>query len=200
MSTIVVPFAGAKGKTRLHVPARVRRTLSLAMLVDVLSACVAIGRTRVATSDAEGVETALQAGAEVVDDPGGGQSAAVAAALAGVEGPVLVINSDLPCLAPHDLCALLAATPPSGIALVEAPDGTTNGLSLSGTSAFSGLYGPDSASRFREHAAALGVDAVNVALPNLADDVDTLDDLHRLQLRCGPRTQACLAELEGTRD
>jgi hypothetical protein len=35
-----------------------------------------------------------------------------------------------------------------------------------------------------------------VAVPNLAEDVDTMDDLARLQLRLGPRTQACLSALE----
>ena len=77
-------------------------------------------------------------------------------------------------------------------------DGTTNALSLSAPEAFAPLYGRDSADRFRAHAASLGLDAVSVALPNLADDVDTMDDLIRLQLRAGPRTQACLAELEGS--
>jgi hypothetical protein len=42
------------------------------------------------------------------------------------------------------------------------------------------------------------LEAVSVAVPNLADDVDTMEDLARLQLRAGPRTQACLAELEGS--
>jgi hypothetical protein len=42
----------------------------------------------------------------------------------------------------------------------------------------------------------LGLEAVSVAVPNLADDVDTMEDLTRLQLRVGPRTQACLVELE----
>jgi hypothetical protein len=32
-------------------------------------------------------------------------------------------------------------------------------------------------------------------MPNLTDDVDTIDDLQRLQLRCGPRTRACFSEL-----
>jgi hypothetical protein len=31
------------------------------------------------------------------------------------------------------------------------------------------------------------------AIPGLADDVDTLDDLRRVGLRAGPRTQAALA-------
>src|SRR5436853_515443 len=96
MVTVVIPFAGAEGKTRLHDSSRVRRALAHAMFCDVL-----------------------------------------------------------------------------------AP-----------------LYGPSSSDRFREHAASLGLEAVSVALPNLADDVDTMEDLTRLQLRAGPRTQACLAELE----
>lgn len=197
MSTIVVPFAGMKGKTRLHAPADMRRNLSLAMLADVLFACVTVGRTLVATPDSEAAQIAREAGADVVADPGGGQGAAVAAALANVEGPVLVVNADLPCLAPHDLWALLEAAPLTGIALVEAPlDGTTNALVLSRPNVFAALYGRGSASRFREHAAALGIDAVTVELPNLSDDVDTVDDLYRLHLRCGPRTQACLLELE----
>jgi hypothetical protein len=32
-------------------------------------------------------------------------------------------------------------------------------------------------------------------VPNLAEDVDTMADLERLQLRCGPRTQAVLSAL-----
>jgi 2-phospho-L-lactate guanylyltransferase (CobY/MobA/RfbA family) len=103
--------------------------------------------------------------------------------------PVLVVNADLPCAVPADLRALLAATPEHGLALVEALDGTTNALALSAPAVFSPLYGRDSASRFL----ALPVDTVSVAVPNLAEDVDTLADLERLQLRCGPRTQACLA-------
>jgi 2-phospho-L-lactate guanylyltransferase (CobY/MobA/RfbA family) len=132
-----------------------------------------------------------------VTDPGGGQGAAVQAALEGLgPGGILVVNADVPCVVPHDLRSLLAATPAGSLALVEALDGTTNALSLPAPEAFAPLYGPGSADRFREHVASLGLEAVSVALPNLADDVDTMEDLTRLQLRAGPRTQACLAELE----
>jgi 2-phospho-L-lactate guanylyltransferase len=197
--TVVIPFAGAEGKTRLRTSRHVRRALARAMLQDVLAACVAAGHARVVTADEEGAAAAVDAGAAVVSDPGGGQGPAVQRGLEGVApGAILVVNADLPCAVPHDLRSLLAATPAGCLGLVEALDGTTNALSLPSPEAFAPLYGPSSADRFKAHAASLGVEAVSIALPNLADDVDTMDDLTRLQLRAGPRTQACLAELEGS--
>ena len=191
MTTVVVPFVGSEGKTRLDASRSTRRDLSLAMLADVLAAAVVVGRTLVVTADEAGAALAGEAGAEAVADPGGGQGTAVAAALELADEQVLVVNADLPCVVPVDLRALLAAIPSRGLALVEALDGTTNALGLSAPEVFAPLYGQDSASRFR----ALPVETVAVAVPNLAEDVDTLADLERLQLRCGPRTQAALAAL-----
>ncbi len=154
------------------------------MLRDVLAACVAVGPTRVVTP----AEDVGEFGdVEVVMDPGGGQGAAVAAALSGVDGPVVVVNADLPCVVPADIRALAAAAP----ALVAAADGTTNALSLPSAELFAPLYGAGSAERFAAHAA-----ATPMALPNLAEDVDTLADLAHLQLRVGPHTQAALAQLQ----
>jgi 2-phospho-L-lactate guanylyltransferase len=196
MPTVVIPFAGVTGKTRLHTSRQVRAELSIAMLGDVLAAARAVGSVLVATSDPSGAREAEDAGAGIVEDPGDGQGAAVAAALEGLEpGGILIVNADVPCVLPDDLRALLAATPAGGIALVEALDGTTNALSISAPQQFESLYGIDSAQRFRGRAAALGVDCVAVALPNVADDVDTIDDLKRLHLRLGPRSQMALASL-----
>src|SRR3954453_4114608 len=196
MPTVVIPFAGVTGKTRLHISRQVRAELSIAMLGDVLAAARAVGSVRVATSDPSGGRVAEEAGAGVVRHPGGGQGAAGAAALDGLEpGGILIVNADVPCVVPDDLRALLAATPAGGVAFVGAIDGRANALSLPAPEAFAPLYGPDSAARFRAHAESLGLQPVSVAVPNLADDVDTLDDLKRLHLRLGPRSQACLAEL-----
>jgi 2-phospho-L-lactate guanylyltransferase len=194
MTLVVVPYH--EGKSRLSDSRGVRRRVSLAMLGDVLGACVAVGETVVVTDDNDAREIATDVGASLVEDPGDGQGAAVAAALAGLEpGPVLVVNADVPCAVPHDLRSLLAATPAGGLALVEALDGTTNALSLPAAEVFAPLYGKASADRFVTHAHELGLEAVRAAIPNLVDDVDTLSDLERLHLRAGPRTQVVLSEL-----
>jgi 2-phospho-L-lactate guanylyltransferase (CobY/MobA/RfbA family) len=160
--TVVVPFRGASAKSRLGRPEVAR-----AMLEDVLAAARAVGDVVVANGH-------------------GGQAAAVAEALAAVDGAALVVNADLPCATAADLRILLDATPAGGIAIVAAGDGTTNALSLADARLFAPLYGPGSASRF------LAAGAVAVVVPNLADDVDVAEDLVRVRDRVGSRTRAVL--------
>ena len=145
------------------------------MLADVLAAAETVGRTIVATEadQGEAVELALRA----------------------IEsGPILIVNADLPCAQPRDLLALLGALPDGGMALVEAPDGTTNALALSAPHLFAPLYGPGSAGRFHARAERLDVPVVTAEIPNLVDDVDTLADLDRLEGRLGGHTAAALGE------
>jgi 2-phospho-L-lactate guanylyltransferase len=170
--TVVVPFR-ADGKSRL--PAAIRNDLARAMLADVVAAACEIGRVLVVTDE----QAAVPEAAETIGDPGRGQGAAVAAALSFVEGSVLVVNADVPCATQDALRRLAAA----GAALVAAADGTTNALSLPEPGRFASLYGPGSAARF----AAAGLTAVVV--PELAADVDTLDDLAHLPPTVGRHTR-----------
>lgn len=196
MVQTVVPFRGEAGKRRLEAPQAVRARIALAMLGDVVTAALVTGPALVVTGDRSGRELALELGAEVVDDPGGGQGAAVAVALQRVpDGAVLVLNADLPCVVPHDLRTLAGAAELGAVGYVEAEDGTTNALALPSAAHFAPLYGAGSAARFREHAERLGLTAVSCAIPNLGDDVDTLDDLARVGFRAGPRTQAAIGTL-----
>jgi 2-phospho-L-lactate guanylyltransferase len=170
---VVVPYAGAGGKTRLELSTDERERLSLAMLGEVLAAAANVGPTWVVSP--EPVE-----GAEWIRDPGGGQGAAVEAALEKLgAGPVVVVNADLPSITADDLHALEASIPVAGISIAAATDGTTNALGLSDAGLFAPLYGADSAARFRAHAESSGLVAVDVDRPGLRDDVDTVADLVR---------------------
>jgi 2-phospho-L-lactate guanylyltransferase (CobY/MobA/RfbA family) len=155
MATFVIPYH-VNGKTRLG-----DRRLAQAMLADVREA----------------------AGEALVVDAPGGQGAAVAAALAGLDGPVTIVNSDLPCVTAAELEELTSAAP----ALVAAPDGTTNALALRDARDFQPLYGFGSAARFE---ARLG--ARRLELPGLRDDVDTWEDLERVRERVGMHTREYL--------
>jgi len=155
VATFVIPFH-VNGKTRLG-----DRELALAMLADVRAA----------------------AGDAVVADRPGGQGAALAAVLADLDGPVTIVNSDLPCVTASELQQLSAAAP----ALVAAGDGTTNALALRDARDFQPLYGAGSAVRFEQELGARPLD-----LPGLRDDVDTWDDLERVRDRVGEHTRAYL--------
>lgn len=173
MIRVVIPYGGSRGKTRLALGASEREKLSLAMLASVLSVALEVGQTWVVSPDEP-----LGSDATWIPDPGGGQGAAVAAALREIgAGPVLVVNADLPSLTVDDLLALEAATPQPGIAIAAAADGTTNALGLSDTTLFAPLYGKESAARFRAHAERSGVAAVDIVRPGLQNDVDTVADL-----------------------
>jgi 2-phospho-L-lactate guanylyltransferase (CobY/MobA/RfbA family) len=177
MPTVVVPFRGETAKQRLApAPEEVRTRIAVAMLDDVLDAALAVGEV-------------------VVAGEPGGQGPAVEVALRGLEGPVLVVNADLPCVQPRDLLTLLGAMPEDGLALVRAADGTTNALALAAPHLFAPLYGPGSAERFLARAERLDVPAAIAAIPNLEDDVDTLTDLERLDGLLGANTGAVLAAL-----
>jgi 2-phospho-L-lactate/phosphoenolpyruvate guanylyltransferase len=190
MPTVVVPFRGVKGKSRLgRLRREARVALAHAMLADVLEACEAIGPTVVVAPDGTDVGDAI-----LVVDPGGGQGAAVTAGLdaavaSGGGAPYLVVNADLACVTARDLFTLAGAVPDGGLALAPAADGTTNALALASPDLFEPVYGRGSAARFAALAPSRPVDA-----PNLVDDVDTVADLERLAGRVGQRTRAALAK------
>jgi len=192
MPTVVVPFHGAEGKSRLaQLPPEVREALGEAMLADVLDACAPLGPVYVVTpAPPPGLW------AKVVLDRGRGQAEAVRAGLDaavadGASAPYLVVNADLPCATTWDVRGLAGAMPDGGLALAAAADGTTNALALATPELFAPVYGPGSAARF----AALASSRL-VGTPNLIDDVDTVEDLERLHGRLGPHTREALVRLQ----
>lgn len=130
------------------------------MLLDVRAACAEVGHVT------------------ICDEPGG-QNAALVERLRWVQGPVAIVNADVPAVTPDELRALVAGAS----ALVAARDGTTNAIALLDARDFRPFYGPGSAARF-------GLPQLD--LPGLVDDVDTPEDLARLAHRVGFHTRSAL--------
>jgi 2-phospho-L-lactate guanylyltransferase len=186
-----------------------RRALAEAMLGDVLSA---LGRTRgldgllVVTADPAARAAALAAGAQAVDDrEQAGQSPAAAAgiahALASGFERALLVPGDTPLLDPRELDELLELRAGRSRAVSIVPDrhGTgTNALLLAPPDAIEPSFGPGSCARHEAAAAAAGLEPVVARPPTLVLDVDTGDDLGRLEQLLAersdraPRTRAAL--------
>lgn len=144
---------------------------------------------------------AAEWGVEFLPDQGQGDfRAALAAAVAGLRPRdlpgLLVLPGDLPTLSSPELVALLAAHQSGMTLCTAARDGGTNALALSPPDAIPCLFGPDSARRHLEAAAAAGIAGRAADLPGFARDIDTPDDLRwllRQRVAC-----ATLAWLRGS--
>lgn len=128
---------------------------------------------------------AAECGAELLPDGGAGDyrralDAAVARLSARGLPSLLVLPGDLPTLASTDLRALLAAHREGVTLCTAARDGGTNALLLTPPDAIPCLFGPDSARRHLEAAAAVGIAGQAAEVPGFARDIDTPDDLHWL--------------------
>ena len=197
---LVVPVkGGATAKSRLHPPAGVdREALALALATHCLTACCAgmpPGRVVVVTSDERVAEMAVDLGARVTADPGGGLNAAAAAGrdvvvTAGADTPVAVLLGDLPALRQGDLTAALgaAAAYPRAVVPDAAGGGTVLLTALTGADLVP-AFGPGSALRHQ----AAGHHLLELDLPRLRTDVDDDAGLQAtLALGVGPATRRIL--------
>ena len=119
-------------------------------------------------------------GYETWDDRGLPWNDALAAAIDEiVTAPlVAIVSADLPAIHAEDVEELLAATPERGIAIARALDGGTNAVSMRPPGIVRTHFGEP---RQRSRPRRLGVDHVVLDLPGLAFDVDTPEDLARMQ-------------------
>jgi 2-phospho-L-lactate guanylyltransferase len=183
-------FDEAKGRLRAELQPAPRRALAESMFSDVL---VALRRTKsidqvlVVSSDHGAQRIAGGYGAVVVEDSDRGHNQAAALGIAralelGAER-VLLIPGDCPILAPTELDELMArvVSPPS-ILIVPDRHGTgTNALVLTPPDSLEPAFGPGSCERHAAHARQAGIASEVVAVPSLALDVDTPDDLATVQ-------------------
>jgi 2-phospho-L-lactate/phosphoenolpyruvate guanylyltransferase len=179
-SHVLVPLKRIDPKSRLAgaLPLEERVRLMRGLLTGVVSAAKEAGVERVT------VVTGLPLkGYEVWDDRGLAWNDALAAAMGEVvTAPlVAVISADLPLIRADDVEELLAATPERGIAIARALDGGTNAVAMRPPGLVRTRFGEPGSAALH---AALDVPHVVVDLPGLAFDVDTPEDLTRMQTAC----------------
>lgn len=105
---------------------------------------------------------------EVWRDEAPGLNRAVAAALARLDAPVLIVHADLPRLSPDDIDEVLGTA--GDVVVARSRDGGTNGLLLRRKIAPS--FGPGSAAAHAGDARAAGLRATVIDVPGFALDVD----------------------------
>jgi 2-phospho-L-lactate guanylyltransferase len=178
---VLVPLKALdRAKSRLAgaLSADERAELMRSMLERVVGVVREAGVERITVVTAESID-----GYEIWPDRGLAWNDALATATADlVTAPlVAVISADLPFVHPVEVEELLEATPMRGIAIARALDGGTNAVSMRPPGLVRTHFGePQSAAVH----AGLGVEHVVVDLPGLAFDVDTPEDLARMQAVC----------------
>ena len=177
---VLVPLKRIDPKSRLadELPLEERVRLMRRLLAGVVGAVREAGVERVT------VVTGLKPpGYEVWDDRGLPWNDALAGAIREiVTAPlVAVISADLPLIRADEVEELLAATPARGIAIARALDGGTNAVAMRPPGVVRTRFGEPGSAGVH---AGLGVDHVVLDLPGLAFDVDTPEDLAKMQAAC----------------
>lgn len=176
-----------ESKSRLlsSLPDATRRALTLAMLEDLieaLQATPAIQEVAVTTPDDVVAEHARAAGARVILRPEPGLNAALEDGrdqLCEDGSDLLFVLGDVAGALPSDFGRMLeaAADAERGAWLAPSSDGGTSALLLRPADAMPCRFGPQSATRHREAAEAVGLPFHTLALRSLAIDLDQPEDL-----------------------
>ena len=180
VATVVIPFAGAEGKTRLHSSTRIRRALAHAMFCDVLAACVPVGRTRVVTPDEKGADAASRRRSRGRFRPrwrtgrGGAGRAWKASRSAALSWSTPTSRASC-----RTISARCSRRRPRAASLSwRRSTGRRTHSAFRRRTPLHRCTGRAAPTASAAHAASLGLEAVSVVVPNLADDVDTMEDLH----------------------
>jgi 2-phospho-L-lactate guanylyltransferase len=193
-------------KTRLAplVSGPVREEVVLAMLVDTITAALAVPMVKsitVVTPDDRAAEAAGDLGAQVlVDltpeghaDPLNGALRAAEVAIRDQHAGVGVLQGDLPALQPRELARALAGARAHRRSFVGDRHGSGTAALFAFGTALEPRFGPDSARRHRDS----GAIELTGGWPGLRCDIDTPDDLAvALELGVGTSTKRVVAELE----
>jgi 2-phospho-L-lactate guanylyltransferase len=179
----VKSLARAKGRLAPVLAPRERAGLALAMLEDVLEACVEVDgwTTWVVTADPRAAGVSAARGASVLRERGRGLGEAVRQVerevASGAEA-LAVVLADLPWLDAPGLAAVLGA--PAQVAAAPSDDRGTNVLLRRPPAAIPARFGRASFDRHRAEAERAGLAFAEVRTDGLAFDLDRPRDLLRL--------------------
>jgi 2-phospho-L-lactate guanylyltransferase len=218
MSTVAIlpvkTFAEAKRRLRPGLDPAQRQALAQAMFCDVLAALghtTAVQRVLVVSADRGAQRIAAGYGADVVADKEHGHNAAARRGVQEAQSSgaqrVLLVPGDCPALNPDEVDELVGrpVTAPSALIVPDRHGTGTNALLLTPPDALAPSFGPGSRDRHLGQALDSHVNGEVVAVPTLALDVDTTDDLgaleHALAQISGhaPNTRAMLEQLARSR-
>ncbi len=177
----------AKSRLAGHFDPHERSAIARALLEDALDLCRAADFLEwwIVSDDEEVLEIARSRRFEVVRDPGTGLNAAVEsavrAAVAATATSATIVPVDVPLALRDDLADVVERGKSADVVVVPAGrDGGTNGLYLSPPNALRPRFGPDSLHGHVAQADRLGLRASVLALPRLALDIDTFEDVRAL--------------------
>jgi 2-phospho-L-lactate guanylyltransferase len=218
-ATAIIPvkrFGRAKQRLLEALDRPARAAIVKAMLRDVLMAASDaqnLDRLVIVTGEGRAERIALHHAQRTTrplevlrdpDDAGHPQAATLGIVRAKALGAecVAVLPGDCPLFSSAELDAALERMRPGRVAVIPDRHGTgTNGLLLSPPDAIGPAFGEGSRDRHVERARAAGHEVAVEALPSLALDLDTPDDLDALASsladapESAPATAAALAEL-----
>ena len=182
-----------------------RRNLVIAMLEDLLIAIREVhdGPLVIVTESSEYSEIGTRFGADIVFDDGKGFKEAAETAILHIannnlSNSILILPGDLPQAQSFDLntiLEILSSAQSDIVALSASEDGGTTALGVKPYSMFSPQFGPDSANKHRDEAKRNAMKIIELSLESFKIDVDTIDDLIRIENTVGRQTKKALSKI-----
>lgn len=194
---VLVPVKALNlAKSRLELVGPMRRTLAMAMLRDVVEACVQVDEVRgvtIVSADADVLDvprtSSLRCRGEDLNEDLVTAIGATRSALPDVG--IAIVVADLPALRASELRAVLDASPQDRPRFVPGGDGGTTVLILPAGVDITPAFGPDSSNRHEQLA-----DRCDDAAFGMRCDVDSMEDLNEAsRLGVGQHTVAWLREM-----
>lgn len=199
--TAIIPIRSfTEGKTRLSIPQARTPSVIQAFADDVIRACSTcpeISRTVVVSPDPQVLTLAQERGCEILQEQGAtGINEAIDMARANIEGPVIAILGDTPCITGEILTMVLEEARDHSSSFVADTAGVGSTMwCVQPTSSATSHFGHHSRAEHRAHGAVeLGTGNASPEWARARRDVDTDIDLwDAIRLGLGPASSALLS-------